>query len=56
MKINWHEPSTLRGVVWAVTSILSLFAPSLGLSTEAIWATGAALAGVLGVGLPDKVQ
>ena len=55
MNVNWTEPSTKRGIVWILTSILSIFAPALHTSPETVWAIGGAVAGALGVTLPDKL-
>jgi hypothetical protein len=54
MDIRWNEPSTKRGLVWIITSVVSIFAPSLGTSTETVWAIGGAVAGAMGVTLPDR--
>jgi hypothetical protein len=55
MDIRWTEPSTKRGIVWILTSILSIFAPALHTNPETVWAIGGAVAGALGVTLPDKL-
>jgi hypothetical protein len=55
MNVNWTEPSTKRGIVWILTSILSIFAPAMGTNPETVWAIGGAVAGALGVTLPDKL-
>jgi hypothetical protein len=54
MDIQWNEPSTKRGIVWIITSILSIFASVVHTSPETVWAIGGAVAGALGVTLPDK--
>jgi hypothetical protein len=54
MNIIWTEPSTKRGIVWILTSVISIFASHFGTNPETVWAIGGAVAGVLGVTLPDN--
>jgi hypothetical protein len=54
VEIKWNEPSTKRGLVWIITSIISIFAPALHTNPETVWAIGGAVAGALGVTLPDN--
>jgi len=56
MNVNFNEASTKRGIVWIITSIISIFAPHLGTNPETVWAIGGAVAGALGVTLPDNTR
>jgi hypothetical protein len=53
MQINMIEPSTQRGIVWAITGIVGIAMSFFGLDPTPVLSIGSAVAGGMGVLTPD---
>jgi hypothetical protein len=54
MQINWNEPSTKRGLVWALTGIVSVVMSIFGKDPTPVLTLGSTVAGTMGVVIPDN--
>jgi hypothetical protein len=54
IKINWKEPSTIRGAVWVAVAVIGTIGWFMGKDISQLTLLGAAVAGGLGVAIPDK--
>jgi hypothetical protein len=53
MKIQWHEASTKRGLIWAVTAVVGAVLLYQGKSVDQLLLLAGGVAGGLGVVLKD---
>jgi drug/metabolite transporter (DMT)-like permease len=53
-KIQWREPSTLRGLVWVAAAVIGVIMIWLGRDIGPLMILAAGVAGGLGVGISDK--
>lgn len=53
-QIVWNQPSTIRGLVWALTGILAVIGYFIGKDPIPVIGIGSAVSGALGVALHDN--
>lgn len=53
-KIDFTQPSTIRGAVLVLTALATVIAPKLGMSSEDVVKLGIGLAGLFGITISDS--
>ncbi len=54
IKIDFKEPSTLRGAVWVIIFFIGMVMSFTGKDVEQLLLLGAGVAGAIGVGVKDE--
>lgn len=53
-QIDWSQPSTIRGLIWALTGLAAMVAYFIGKDPIPLLGIGSGVAGGLGVALHDN--